>query len=72
VDDAKKLHSKGVELDKAAVLVHCDLVRRDGVPVRAECCFTCVYNVMVVCTSQYAPGINSQSKYERMYPLLLV
>ena len=67
VGDAKKLHSKGVELDKAAVLAYCTLLRRDGYGVVCECCFTCVYNVMVVCTSVYQRGaVSSQSKCKHL------
>jgi PAS domain-containing protein len=61
IESAKELHVKGVKLDKAAVLAYCYLSHRDGHWVNCECCFTCVYNVMVVCTSVYQPGLGSQS-----------
>lgn len=73
VEDAKRLHSRGVELDKAAVLVYCSLLHRDRrAPVMCECCFTCVYNVMVVCTSLYHPGIESQRKLNHAFPTAIL
>jgi PAS domain S-box-containing protein len=57
---ARDFHSRGVKLDKAAVLAYCNLRNRQGQWVRCECCFSVVYNVMVVCTSIYRQGITSQ------------
>jgi hypothetical protein len=59
---AKEQHSRGVRLDKAAVLSYCRLKNRQGDWVGCECCFSVVYDVMVVCTSIYRNGMQSQSK----------
>jgi hypothetical protein len=59
---AKELHSRGVKLDKAAVLSYCRIKNRQGYWVGCECCFSIVYDVMVCCTSVYRHGMNSQSK----------
>lgn len=58
---AKKLHGRGVNLDKAAVLSYCRIKNREDNWVGCECCFSVVYDVMVCCTSIYRHGINSQS-----------
>ncbi|KAF2455074.1 hypothetical protein BDY21DRAFT_264687, partial [Lineolata rhizophorae] len=50
---AKELHSRGVRLDKAAVLAYCRIRNRQGDWVTCECCFSVVYDVMVCCTSIY-------------------
>lgn len=59
---AKAQHSRGVRLDKAAVLSYCRLKNRQGDWVGCECCFSIVYDVMVCCTSVYRQGMQSQSK----------
>jgi PAS domain S-box-containing protein len=59
---AKQLHERGVNLDKAAVLAYCQLKNRQGEWVGCECCFTVVYNVMVVCISVYRRGMEHSSK----------
>lgn len=59
---AKAQHSRGVRLDKAAVLSYCRLKNRQGEWVGCECCFSVVYNVLVCCTSVYRNGMQSQSK----------
>ena len=58
---AKQLHTRGVKLDKAAVLAYCNLKNRQNLWINCECCFTVVYDVMVVCTSIYRQGVTSQS-----------
>jgi len=58
---ARKHHGRGVNMDKAAVLAYCDLISREGEWVTCECCFSVVYNVMVVCTSVYRRGLASHS-----------
>jgi hypothetical protein len=50
-----------VNLDKAAVLSYCQLQNRQGQWVGCECCFTVVYDVMVVCTSIYRRDLTSES-----------
>ncbi|KAK3082305.1 hypothetical protein LTS18_007861 [Coniosporium uncinatum] len=59
---AKELHNRGVKLDKAAVLAYCQLKNRQDQWIGCECCFTVVYDVMVVCTSIYRQGLNSQRR----------
>ena len=49
-------------MDKAAVLAYCRVKCSDGSWVGCECCFTVVYDVMIVCTSIYRRGIASQRK----------
>ncbi|KAL0261969.1 hypothetical protein SLS55_003404 [Diplodia seriata] len=59
---AKDFHSRGVKLDKAAVLAYCQIRNRDGAWVGCECCFSVVYDVMVCCTSIYRRGMTSQKR----------
>jgi hypothetical protein len=59
---ARAHHSRGVRLDKAAVLSYCRLKNRQGEWVGCECCFSVVYDVLVCCTSIYRHGMQSQSK----------
>ncbi|KAH4069598.1 hypothetical protein HBH98_067030 [Parastagonospora nodorum] len=59
---AKAQHSRGVRLDKAAVLSYCRLKNRQGDWVGCECCFSIVYDVMVCCTSIYRAGMQSQKR----------
>jgi hypothetical protein len=59
---AKAQHSRGVRLDKAAVLSYCRLKNRQGDWVGCECCFSVVYDVLVCCISIYRNGMQSQSK----------
>lgn len=49
-------------MDNAAVLAYCRVRGKDGYWVGCECCFTIVYDVMIVCTSIYSQGLNSLSK----------
>lgn len=49
-------------MDKAAVLAYCRVKDKEGRWVGCECCFTIVYDVMIVCTSVYKRGISSQSE----------
>ncbi|TID23634.1 PAS domain-containing protein [Venturia nashicola] len=66
---AKQLHRRGVNLDKAAVLAYCQLRNNIGQWVGCECCFTIVYNVMVVCISVYHRGME-QSKRSVEAPIV--
>ncbi|KAK1479723.1 hypothetical protein CTAM01_14596 [Colletotrichum tamarilloi] len=50
---ARSIHSRGVLLDKAAVLHYARIMARDGQWVSCECCFTVVHDVLVACTSIY-------------------
>lgn len=59
---ARSVHSRGVRLDKAAVLHYVEILSRDGRWVNCECCFTVVHDVLVASTSIYSRGANSQGK----------
>ncbi|CAN9110445.1 hypothetical protein J4E82_008149 [Alternaria postmessia] len=59
---ARAHHSRGVRLDKAAVLSYCRLKNRQGEWVGCECCFSVVYDVLVCCTSIYRHGMQSQKR----------
>ena len=58
---AKRLHSRGVDLDKASVLAYCQILNREGRWVTCECCFSVVYDVMVCCISSYRRDPGSES-----------
>ncbi|KAK0750985.1 hypothetical protein B0T18DRAFT_320005 [Schizothecium vesticola] len=62
---ARSVHSRGVRLDKAAVLHYVEILSRDGRWVNCECCFTVVHDVLVASTSIYNRGANSQGRAER-------
>ncbi|PSK60161.1 hypothetical protein B9Z65_1059 [Elsinoe australis] len=59
---AKQYHKHGIEMDQAAMLAYCRVMDRSGQWVGCECCFTVVYDVMVVCTSIYRSGLSSQKR----------
>ncbi|KAK3678275.1 hypothetical protein LTR78_001570 [Recurvomyces mirabilis] len=59
---AQKFHEKRVQMDKAAVLAYCRVRDRDGRWIGCECCFTIVYDVMIVCTSIYKHGLASEKR----------
>ncbi|KAK5111509.1 hypothetical protein LTR85_011857 [Meristemomyces frigidus] len=59
---AQKFHEKRVSMDKAAVLAYCRVRSSDGGWVGCECCFTVVYDVMIVCTSVYRRGLASEKR----------
>jgi PAS domain S-box-containing protein len=63
---ARRLHSRGVYMDKSTVLAYCRLINRRGDWVTCECCFSIVYDVMVVCTSIYRSAVASQSMYSNV------
>ena len=60
---AKEFHRKRVVMDTAAVLAYCNVLAKDGQYIICECCFTIVYDVMIVCTSIYQRGGKSDSKF---------
>jgi len=60
---ARSVHSRGVLLDKAAVLHYCRILSQDGRWVSCECCFTVVHDVLVASTSIYRRGEKSQSMW---------
>ncbi|PKS08868.1 hypothetical protein jhhlp_003479 [Lomentospora prolificans] len=59
---ARSVHSRGVLLDKAAVLHYCRIRARDGRWISCECCFTVVHDVLVACTSVYQRGERSERR----------
>ncbi|THX15755.1 hypothetical protein D6D13_02336 [Aureobasidium pullulans] len=61
---AQAFHKKGVQMDKAAVLSYCRVKNKEGQWTGVECCFTIVYDVMIVCTSIYRRGSPSQKRAE--------
>lgn len=58
---ARSIHSRGVLLDKAAVLHYARILSKSGQWVSCECCFTVVHNVLVASTSIYFKGERSES-----------
>ncbi|KAK7981688.1 hypothetical protein PG988_003926 [Apiospora saccharicola] len=59
---ARKIHNRGVLLDKAAVLHYLRVQTRDGQWMSCECCFTVVHDVLVACTSIYRRGEKSERR----------
>ncbi|KAI0013100.1 hypothetical protein F4779DRAFT_476770 [Xylariaceae sp. FL0662B] len=59
---ARSIHSRGVLLDKAAVLHYVRIMSRDGQWVSCECCFTVVHDVLVACISIYRRGARSERR----------
>lgn len=59
---AMRVHNRGVELDKAAMLSYCTLKRIDGNFVGCECVFTVVYSVIVACVSLYRETAKSKGE----------
>ncbi|KAI5926722.1 hypothetical protein F4810DRAFT_482628 [Camillea tinctor] len=59
---ARSVHSRGILLDKAAVLHYARILSRDGRWVSCECCFTVVHDVLVASTSIYRRGEKSERR----------
>ncbi|KAK4238084.1 hypothetical protein C8A03DRAFT_44137 [Achaetomium macrosporum] len=59
---ARSIHSRGVLLDKAAVLHYARILSKAGQWVSCECCFTVVHNVLVASTSIYFKGEKSERR----------
>lgn len=59
---ARSVHSRGVLLDKAAVLHYARIMSSDGQWISCECCFTIVHDVLVACTSIYRRGERSERR----------
>ncbi|EGP87220.1 uncharacterized protein MYCGRDRAFT_109561 [Zymoseptoria tritici IPO323] len=59
---ARRFHARRVASDKAAVLAYCRIKDKSDQWVGCECCFTIVYDVMVVCTSIYKRGMRSDQR----------
>ena len=64
---ARSVHSRGVLLDKAAVLHYARIKAKDGSWVNCECCFTVVHDVLVASTSIYQHGEKSSSMLPNRY-----
>lgn len=60
---ARMVHQKRVTMDNAAVLVYCNVKSKSGEYIGCECCFTIVYDVMIVCTSCYRQSGKSNGRY---------
>ncbi|GAB7351939.1 hypothetical protein MBLNU459_g2475t1 [Dothideomycetes sp. NU459] len=61
---ARAFHKRGIRMDKAAALSYCSVRTKQGDWIGCECCFTIVYDVMIVCTSVYRGGLASQKRAE--------
>ncbi|KAH6660695.1 hypothetical protein BKA67DRAFT_509648 [Truncatella angustata] len=59
---ARKIHGRGVRLDKAASLHYLRVQHRNGQWISCECCFTIVHDVLVACTSIYRIGAKSERR----------
>ncbi|KAI0597026.1 hypothetical protein F4775DRAFT_272785 [Biscogniauxia sp. FL1348] len=59
---ARSVHSRGILLDKAAVLHYARILSRDGQWISCECCFTVVHDVLVASTSIYRRGERSERR----------
>lgn len=59
---AKWQHTRGVHLDRAAVLHYARIRDRNNQWISCECVFTVVYDVLVACTSIYRVGMEKSRK----------
>ncbi|KAL2267494.1 hypothetical protein VTJ83DRAFT_4771 [Remersonia thermophila] len=59
---ARSIHSRGVLLDKAAVLHYARILSKSGQWISCECCFTVVHDVLVASTSIYYKGERSERR----------
>jgi PAS domain S-box-containing protein len=59
---ARKIHNRGVLLDKAAVLHYARIRGRNGEWIGCECVFTIVHDVLVACTSIYKQDHKSEKR----------
>jgi PAS domain S-box-containing protein len=59
---ARSIHSRGVLLDKAAVLHYARLRSRDGRWVSTECVFSIVHDVLFACISIYRCDMKSERR----------
>jgi hypothetical protein len=50
-------------MDKAAIMAYCRIQNKADRWVGCECCFTIVYDIMVVCTSIYHRDGKSDGKF---------
>ena len=61
---ARSVHSRGVRLDKAAVLHYARIRSKSGAWVSCECCFTIVHDVLVASTSIYNGNAKSEGAHQ--------
>ncbi|CCT73053.1 uncharacterized protein FFB20_10067 [Fusarium fujikuroi] len=59
---ARSVHSRGVLLDKAAVLHYARLRSHDGRWVSSECCFSIVHDILFACISIYRRDAKSERR----------
>ncbi|KAJ5569675.1 uncharacterized protein N7459_009105 [Penicillium hispanicum] len=59
---ARSVHSRGVRLDKAAVLNYCSIRHKNGFWVGCECVFTVVCDVLIASTTVYGRGQGFQKR----------
>ncbi|TAQ91069.1 hypothetical protein B7494_g632 [Chlorociboria aeruginascens] len=59
---ARNVHTRGVEMDKAAVLHYARIKNRDNQWVGCECVFSVVHDVLVACTSVYKGDDKSEKR----------
>ncbi|KAI0020223.1 hypothetical protein F4780DRAFT_385941 [Xylariomycetidae sp. FL0641] len=62
VPQARAVHHRGINLDRAAVLVYARIRAKDGRWITCECCFTIVHDVLVACTSIYRRDERSERR----------
>ena len=62
---ARSVHSRGVLLDKAAVLQYARIRAKSGQWVSCECCFTVVHDVLVACISVYRRSEKSERGFHQ-------
>lgn len=70
VFNARTIHTRGVQMDKAAVLHYARILNRDGQWVYCECVFTIVYEVLVACTSIYRRGDEKNERRAAEAPVI--
>ncbi|KKA29194.1 hypothetical protein TD95_005012 [Thielaviopsis punctulata] len=62
VEKARKVHKRGILLDKAAVLHTVHLRSRNGSYIKCECSFTIVQDALVACIGKFNPGYKSERR----------
>ncbi len=64
---ARKIHGRGVHLDKAAMLAYCQVKHKEGHFVTCETIFSVVYDVFVAATSVYTNTSQSQGWFNSVF-----
>ncbi|EPS36342.1 hypothetical protein H072_10148 [Dactylellina haptotyla CBS 200.50] len=59
---ARKVHTRGIHLDRAAVLVYCRVKHKDGRFIHCETIFSVVYDVFVAATTLHVQTSKSQGR----------